>query len=401
MTMDIKQTIAVLATWLCCYPQAHAQTVKRIDYKWDDTGHYHRLEHYDSQGVLTKVEDNGFIIPSVGETTYVGMYRDGIPYEGYFKTDTLLQNFPVISRYEAGVLQEQFFVDHFTVMNESSRLVYDLRTVYESGRIKNGIDYHESDLNGGTMIRMSHYKDFTLSKIVVDLFAMHYFGRMEFELKGDTLQFDLREPDFSLQTNIYKKNQRLLADVFQSGTLLGTVMNEEKQVPKGSPNSTLVYSLDSNRQLQERSFIEIKNGIETVYDKINGSSALLEGLLDILPARYPQDTKFLFARLHQLLLKMEKELESDKQSEEERGMKSYALWSRLFYEQDETSPHGERYLTSASFNEHGDTIGWMITPLPDGTYQLDYCMGKKLHSLVVHELTPDIFRFNERPQRED
>ena len=139
---------------------------------------------YDN-GILAKIKDYSFTIAEKPQEFYEGIYKNGKPFSGYFETEDD-REFKQVNYFESGVLKFQYSNDYLKNMDNYRHQLYDIKSTYKDGKIFDGVEYK---LNEKQFITR-YWKNGVLKSFDWDLFAMHYFNRIHFELKNNTIEIN-------------------------------------------------------------------------------------------------------------------------------------------------------------------------------------------------------------------
>lgn len=134
-------------------------------------------------GILVKVKDFSFDISDKPQSSYEGIFKNGKPYSGYFETEDN-REFKQVNYFENGILKFQYSNDYLKNMDNYRHQSYDIKSTYKDGQIFDGVEYK---LNEKQFISR-YWKSGVLQSFDWDLFAMHYFNRLHFELKNNTIE---------------------------------------------------------------------------------------------------------------------------------------------------------------------------------------------------------------------
>ena len=103
------------------------------------------------------------------------------------------------------------------------------------------------------------YADSKLTGFDVNLFAMHFFSRISFQLEQDVLSISAIDSPLSMK--VYRsKNENIVADLYKEDKLLRKG-DELKQVEEGSPNSRTFYYIQDRQIKRFRRPIDHIEGI--------------------------------------------------------------------------------------------------------------------------------------------
>lgn len=136
-------------------------------------------------GILVKVKDFSFDISEKPQSSYEGIFKNGKPYTGYFETEDN-REFKQVNYFENGILKFQYSNDYLKNMDNFRHQSYDIKSTYKDGKIYDGVEYV---LNEKQFVS-KYWKNGVLQSFDWDLFAMHYFNRLHFELKNNTIEIN-------------------------------------------------------------------------------------------------------------------------------------------------------------------------------------------------------------------
>ncbi|KQS90173.1 hypothetical protein [Chryseobacterium sp. Leaf394] len=134
-------------------------------------------------GILAKVKDYSFTISEKPQEIYEGVFKNGKPFSGYFETDDN-HEFKQVNYYENGVLKFQYSNDYLKNMDNYRHQPYDIKSTYKDGKIYDGVEYVLNE----KQFTSKYWKNGVLQAFDWDLFAMHYFNRLHFELKNNSIE---------------------------------------------------------------------------------------------------------------------------------------------------------------------------------------------------------------------
>lgn len=134
-------------------------------------------------GILVKVKDFSFDISERLQSSYEGIFKNGKPYSGYFETDDN-REFKQVNYFENGILKFQYSNDYLKNMDNFRHQSYDIKSTYKDGKIYDGVEYVLNE----KQFTSKYWKNGVLQAFDWDLFAMHYFNRLHFEMKNNTIE---------------------------------------------------------------------------------------------------------------------------------------------------------------------------------------------------------------------
>ncbi len=172
------------------------------------------------------IEYDSFIIVDKPQDKYKGIYKDGIPYEGYFsKGDS---EFPRVDYYEKGKPKFQYSLDIYQMalneeseemeateeMTEEAYNMYlknrykpklNIKSTYENEKIVDGYRYEE--IKSGLLTRK--IKNAKTIALFVDVFAMHFYQRIHIILDDDRIYIKSPTMEMSgenLELQLYRED---------------------------------------------------------------------------------------------------------------------------------------------------------------------------------------------------
>jgi len=134
-------------------------------------------------GIIVKVKDFSFDISEKPQSSYEGIFKNGKPYSGYFETEDN-REFKQVNYFENGILKFQYSNDYLKNMDNFRHQTYDIKSTYKDGKIVEGVEYKLKEKQFTT----KYWKNGVLQAFDWDLFAMHYFNRLHFELKSNSIE---------------------------------------------------------------------------------------------------------------------------------------------------------------------------------------------------------------------
>lgn len=308
-----------------------------------------------------------FLISEKKQEKYEGIYKNGKPFSGYFKAEKMIDDIYFIDFYENGERKFRYYTDYFQNDVSLSNGIYNAKTEYENGKIKNGMDIK----NMNNSLIWAEYKNFKRENIFVDIFAMHYFNRISFELKGNVLKIkDLKTPDWRLEIKKIKNNPYEIS-VFQNDTLFLYDKQEDlKEVKFGTPNSlTYYYKNKKTNALETKSYLltEIYNRETKEFSIFSRNALVLSGLYYIFSANKEDTARDILERIYENL--------------QAQDFRKPNLFENLFTDRNTDL----QWISYLEFNEKGIAIdGGKVTPNPDGkTYKLEiFGKEKKVYEKI-------------------
>ncbi|QAA80720.1 hypothetical protein EI546_02795 [Aequorivita sp. H23M31] len=177
---------------------------------------------YNEMENTIEIKDSSFVIAADPKEVYTGLFKDGEPYEGYFKSED--DEIFWVELYQQGKKIQQYSFDILKLLKKmesedfigNERFVLDQNGEYRDEKAFNG--YFISQVGNGFLTKT--YKDGKTTKIVGDMFAMHYYNRYTAELRGKDIFFSYTEaPDSALR--IFSKNAKTYIEILVNNKVVG------------------------------------------------------------------------------------------------------------------------------------------------------------------------------------
>jgi hypothetical protein len=199
----------------------------------------------------TSVEETSFVIYDNVQSKYIGTYRDGKCYNGYFKTTYQEYEVSLVDYYEMGVLKFQYS-KKFDPENYEYKKVQtlDTKSFFKDGAIFNGIEY--AFIKRGLVCK--EIKKGSVETFEVHMFAMHYYNRFNFERKDSTIRITNTLEEGDEIKYIYSKNILTSEHSGVDGTMR---LSEYQKVDVFHlPKSSMVYYIKFGNKMLCKSTIE-------------------------------------------------------------------------------------------------------------------------------------------------
>lgn len=133
-------------------------------------------------GILARIKDYSFTISEKPQEFYEGVFKNGKPFSGYFETEDN-REFKQVNYFENGIPKFQYSNDYLKNMDNYAHQHYNIKSTYKDGKITDGIEYMLNEKQFTT----KYLKNGVLQAFDWDLFAVHYFNRLHFELKSNSI----------------------------------------------------------------------------------------------------------------------------------------------------------------------------------------------------------------------
>jgi antitoxin component YwqK of YwqJK toxin-antitoxin module len=222
-----------------------------------------KKQKFYENGILVKVKDYSFAISEKPQDSYEGIFKNGKPFSGYFETE-YSHEFKQIDYFENGIPKFQYSNDYLKNMDNYRHQYYDIKSTYKDGKIFDGAEYLLNDKQFITR----YWKNGVLKSFDWDLFAMHYFNRIHFELKNNNIEINDMQG---------KKSAVVTIDISNNGfnkkfSIDGKVIDDTRKKyleSKYSETVTLYYE-ENNKIISKKiniqdEAIEPSEGVELFY----------------------------------------------------------------------------------------------------------------------------------------
>lgn len=199
------------------------------------------IEKYENNKI-SSVEYFNFTIAENPKESYLGTYKNGFPYEGYFANNVIIDDIHLIDYFENGKIKYQYSFDILEQMESYHHYYYNQKAEFENGKVLNGAEFFPN-ANGYLKI---NYKDEIVNGLEVNLFAMHYFNRINFiREQNEIIVSEFQSP---YKVKIFTKDNFLTASLYENDKLIKT-QELIDEIKEGNPNSATFYYLKENEIL--------------------------------------------------------------------------------------------------------------------------------------------------------
>ncbi|GAA4277493.1 hypothetical protein [Aquimarina mytili] len=175
------------------------------------------------------INDNSFKIKELPQNSYQGVFKNGKPYEGYFKKGD--REFYTVDFYEKGIPKYQYSMDILEQMS-ATEFVLNIKSTYKEGKIYNGSEL--TLIKDGILSKQ--FNNGELEHFMLDVFAVHYYNRLTFKKQKDTILIsNLQEKDYHVA--LFVQNERWIAQLRHQDNVLfqqENVSHSATQFPKNS-----------------------------------------------------------------------------------------------------------------------------------------------------------------------
>lgn len=209
-----------------------------------------KIVYYENEKKV-KIEDHSFLILSDRQDFYIGIFQNDKPYSGYFTTD--FREFNYVDYYEKGEKQYQYSNDYLKNLEKYRYPNYDLKSTYKNGKIIDGPEYIQLD----KQFVSKYWKNGVLESFDCDLFAMHYFNRVHFELKNNSIE--ITEFDKNLKAKITSDNQ--ISELIINGKKVMTSSFSEVKTTIPEVAGRILY-IEKDNKIFEKVINAVQNDFE-------------------------------------------------------------------------------------------------------------------------------------------
>lgn len=220
-----------------------------------------------AQNMEDFIEYDSFVIVDNPQEKYKGIYKEGMPYEGYFpKGDP---EFPRVDYYEKGKLKFQYSLDIYQMaLNEESEEIettaemtdeayntylknrykpkLNIKSTYHNEQIVDGYSYEE--IKSGLLTRK--IENANTIALFVDVFAMHFYQRINIILEGERIHIKSPTMEMSeenLKIQLYREDNTWITKQELNQETIGLyyfVIGEPKKLP--SNTTFFIYNKEEN-----------------------------------------------------------------------------------------------------------------------------------------------------------
>lgn len=244
--------------------------------------------------ILVKVKDFSFDISEKPQSSYEGVFKNGKPYSGYFETEDN-REFKQVNYFENGILKFQYSNDYLKNMDNFRHQNYNIKSTYKDGKIYDGVEYILNE----KQFTSKYWKNGVLQAFDWDLFAMHYFNRLHFELKKNAIEvsdmqanrkaeikIEQSKNTFNKQLSIdgkivdgtrkdyleSKYKESIIAYHEKEGKIISTVINPMDESMEPSEGTELFYKV----YMMVKETSGLQENFNTLAEKISGNKFIEE-----------------------------------------------------------------------------------------------------------------------------
>ncbi|MCJ8155240.1 hypothetical protein MKJ01_15850 [Chryseobacterium sp. SSA4.19] len=292
------------------------------------------------KGIPVKIKDYSYTISEKPQSFYEGILKNGSPFSGYFETEGN-REFKQVNYFENGILKFQYSNDYLKNMDNYAHQVYNIKSTYRDGKIFDGVKYNP----GEKQFVSRYWKNGVLQSFDWDLFAMHYFNRLRFELKNNTIEISDMQANRKAEIKIDQSKNTFNKQLFIDGKLIDSTREEYL-------NSKYKEALVLYRE-QDGKIIETK---------VDPADQSIE----------PSEGRELFYKVYSMVK------ESSGVQETFNGLSERFISDKFKEETDENE-----IITGHQTDAEGKPKdGIVITPTQGNTYMLQFYMNRKLIKTV-------------------
>ncbi|MFC0778333.1 toxin-antitoxin system YwqK family antitoxin [Flavobacterium sp. HJSW_4] len=182
-----------------------------------------------------KIVNQSFLIASDKQNSYTGIYKNDKPFSGYFATD--FNEFNHVDYYENGMIKYQYSNNYLENLEKYEYPNYDIKSTYKDGKIVDGPEYIKLKKQFIT----KNWKNGVLKSFDFDVFAMHYFNRYHFELKGNAIELEEFSKKIKGKIVLEKANNKNIGKFSVEGKLLITSSSVEVNETIPSESGSVLY----------------------------------------------------------------------------------------------------------------------------------------------------------------
>ena len=176
-----------------------------------------------------------FTIKEQPKASYTGYFKNQKPFNGFFKLDTLIDDISLVDYYENGVLIYKYSFDFIEQLENYEHYLYTVKTTFKEGKPLSGPLYKSV---GRERLLQIDYTDGKVNHFDVNLFGMHFFARISFQLDHEILSISGANSPISIKA--YPTKQGIVADLYKEEQIFRKGQ-DDIQVKEGSPNSITFY----------------------------------------------------------------------------------------------------------------------------------------------------------------
>jgi len=246
---------------------------------WEYPQNFYELYRLNAKGEKLTTHSNVFTIIKKPQSSYMGTYQKGQPYEGFFiQKGKMPLNFRV-DEYEKGKKIKEYCFAPLGKENNNYPIKLDEIAKVENGQaVTDGTVFKERKIDKVTYLTITNYKNGSPHKC---LFVMYHdiINAWLFSLEKDFITVAYEDKEDLMNLKIYKKDDELVGDLLSGGRTFHT-RKHSITVEKGTPNAS-IYCPPKGNERKAR-MIRLK-GIRKSY---NGREVLKGIDLEIVDQDY-------------------------------------------------------------------------------------------------------------------
>ncbi|WP_144062622.1 toxin-antitoxin system YwqK family antitoxin [Sphingobacterium paucimobilis] len=306
-----------------------------------------------------------FSIKEQPKASYTGYFRNEKPYAGFFKLDTLIDDISLIDYYENGTLKYKYSFDFIEQLENYEHYLYTVKTSYKEGQPISGPLYKRV---GRERLLQIDYTEGKINHFDVNLFGMHYFARISFQLNNNILSISGGNSPIAIKA--YQADQSIIADLYKDNQIFRKGQ-ESIQIKEGSPNSITFYYIKDG---QIKTFA---TSILPFMDEDIDHNDLVMKLYPMFPMNNTTDMQTL---LNKFLNKFE--------TEDLEETFEYGIGENFPFKMEDI-------LTTVEFDQNG-AIAYGIRPIiqPDGSILIEGIENGKIKKKTTFKSIPELLKNN-------
>ena len=291
-------------------------------------------------GISAKIKNYSFTITEKPQEFYEGAFKNGKPFSGYFETEDD-REFKQVNYYENGILKFQYSNDYLKNVDNYRHQEYDIKSTFKDGKVFDGVEYVLKE----KQFISRYWNKGVLQAFDWDLFAMHYFNRLHFELKNNTIEISDMQSKSKAEIKIEQTKNTFNKQLSIDGKLIDATKKESLQ----SKNKEAII----------------------IYSKLDGK--VVSKKVDVLnEVAEPSEGAELFYKAYTVLD------ESSNIQESFTALSEKITTNKFMEETDEN-----RIITGVQLDAQGNPKeGIVVTPSQNNTYILQLYINKKLMKTV-------------------
>jgi len=231
----------------------------------------------------------------------IGDYKDGKPYNGFFKQDGALLDWMIYNFYKDGILTEQIYNDQYNTVTtredtEEAWTTIDSRNLFTNGILTTGITIQPVNMKdaGGSAELVHAIKNGQTVYFMIGLFAMHYgeFIKIAPTDKGYLVQSTQSRHQVRLTYTANSRQVEILNAQNQVDDVINYVYYDLADIAKADHKRSFSYIRKDNQLFIEQ--VRDKQQVAWGEDRDNNneSSAYMNKIVNQLYTKRPLDSLF-------------------------------------------------------------------------------------------------------------